>query len=87
LRAETGSDFELGDRNASGNAAGNDLNASLDSVMEGTRRQAPNNNFAEVNASSYADTAEGGKEVGSGSSGHASGSASASGSVQVGAGK
>jgi outer membrane protein OmpA-like peptidoglycan-associated protein len=79
-------DFELGDRNASGNAAGNNLNASPDPVMEGTRMQAlaPNNNVSKVNAASYADTAEGGKEAGSGSSSHASGSASASGSVQVG---
>jgi outer membrane protein OmpA-like peptidoglycan-associated protein len=81
-------DFELGDRSATGNAATNNLNASPDPLMEGTRLQAlsPNNNISKVNASSYSDTAEGGHEAGSSSSGH-SGSASASGSVQVGAGK
>jgi len=82
-------DFELGDRNAQGNAAANNLNASPDPVLEGTRMQAlsPNNNTSKVNAGSYSDTAEGGHEAGSSKgSGSASGraSGSASGSVQVG---
>jgi len=82
-------DFELGDRNATGNAAANNLNASPDPVIEGTRLQAlsPNNNVSKVNGSSYSDTAEGGHEAGAGKgSGNTSGSASgsASGSVQVG---
>jgi len=84
-------DFELGDRTATGNAAGNNLNASPDPVMEGTRLQALSpGNTSKVNAGSYSDTAEGGHEVGaskgSSGSGKASGSASASGSVNVGAG-
>ncbi|HET7542038.1 MAG TPA: OmpA family protein [Polyangiaceae bacterium] len=85
-------DFELGDRNAQGNAAANNLNASPDPVLEGTRMQAlsPNNNASKVNAGSYSDSVEGGHEVGSskssGSTGSGSGSASgsASGSVHVG---
>jgi len=84
-------DFELGDRNAVGNAAANNLNASPDPVMEGTRLQALSpGNASKVNAGSYSDTAEGGHEAGgkgssSGSGkGSASGSASASGSVSVG---
>jgi peptidoglycan-associated lipoprotein len=84
-------DFELGDRTAQGNAAGNNLNASPDPVMEGTRLQALSpGNTSKVNAASYSDTAEGGHEAGaskgSSGSGKASGSASASGSVNVGAG-
>jgi hypothetical protein len=84
-------DFELGDRTATGNAAGNNLNASPDPVMEGTRLQALSpGNTSKVNAGSYSDTAEGGHEVGaskgSSGSGQASGSASASGSVNVGTG-
>jgi peptidoglycan-associated lipoprotein len=87
-------DFELGARDAQGNAAANNLNASPDPVLEGTRLQAlsPNNNTSKVNAGSYSDTAEGGHEAGaskgSSSSGSASGKASgsASGSVQVGGG-
>lgn len=84
-------DFELGDRNAQGNAAANNLNASPDPVLEGTRLQAlsPNNNVSKVKAGSYSDTAEGGHEAGASkgsSSGSSSGSASgsASGSVNVG---
>jgi len=84
-------DFELGDKYAQGKATANNLNASPDPVMEGTRMQAlsPNNNVSKANGSSYSDTAEGGHEAGSGkgsssASGHASGSAS--GSVNVGAG-
>lgn len=84
-------DFELGDRTATGNAAGNNLNASPDPVMEGTRLQALSpGNTSKVNAGSYSDTAEGGHEVGaskgSSGSGQASGSASASGNVNVGTG-
>ena len=82
-------DFELGDRTATGNAAGNNLNASPDPVMEGTRMQALSpGNTSKANGASYSDTAEGGHESGAskGSSGNASGSASASGSVNVGAG-
>ena len=82
-------DFELGDRTATGNAAGNNLNASPDPVMEGTRLQALSpGNTSKVNAASYSDSVEGGHEVGAsqGSSGNASGSSSASGSVNVGAG-
>ncbi len=79
-------DFELGDRTATGNAAGNNLNASPDPVMEGTRLQALSpGNTSKANGSSYSDSAEGGHEVGA-SSGKGSGSASASGSVTVGAG-
>ncbi|MET0791395.1 MAG: OmpA family protein, partial [Polyangiaceae bacterium] len=82
-------DFELGDRTAKGNAAGNNLNASPDPVMEGTRLQALSpGNTSKANGSSYSDTAEGGHEAGaskgSSGSGKASGSASASGSVSVG---
>ncbi|HEY3254041.1 MAG TPA: OmpA family protein [Polyangiaceae bacterium] len=84
-------DFELGDKYAKGNAAANNLNASPDPVIEGTRMQAlsPNNNVSKANGSAYSDTAEGGHEAGSGKgSGSATGSASgsASGSVNVGAG-
>lgn len=84
-------DFELGDRTATGNAAGNNLNASPDPVMEGTRMQALSpGNTSKANGASYSDTAEGGHEVGaskgSSSGGKASGSASASGSVNVGTG-
>jgi len=84
-------DFELGDKYAQGNAAANNLNASPDPVMEGTRMQAlsPNNNVSKANGSSYSDSAEGGHEAGSSKgSSSASGSASgtASGSVNVGAG-
>jgi outer membrane protein OmpA-like peptidoglycan-associated protein len=80
-------DFELGDRNAQGNAAANNLNASPDPVLEGTRMQAlsPNKNASKVDASSYSDTGEGAHEAGApkgSSSGSASGSAS--GSVHVG---
>ena len=80
-------DFELGDRNAQGNAAANNLNASPDPVLEGTRLQAlsPNNNVSKANGSSYSDSAEGGHEVGAGKGSSASGSAS--GSVNVGGGK
>jgi len=80
-------DFELGDKNAPGNATANNLNASPDPVMEGTRMQAlsPNNNVSKANGKSYSDTAEGGHEAGSATtSGH--GSASSSGSATVGAG-
>jgi len=82
-------DFELGDKYANGNAAANNLNASPDPIMEGTRMQAlsPNNNASKANGSSYSDSAEGGHEAGSGKgSGSTSGSASgsASGSVTVG---
>ncbi len=80
-------DFELGDQ-ASGNAAANNLNASPDPVIEGTRLQALSpGNASKVNGASYSDTAEGGHEAGSGkgsSSGSASGSAT--GSVTVGGG-
>lgn len=78
-------DFELGDRNLAGNAAANNLNASPDPVMEGTRMQAlsPNNNVSKANGSSYSDAAEGGHEAGSGK-GSGSASGSASGSVSVG---
>lgn len=84
-------DFELGDRTATGNAAGNNLNASPDPVMEGTRMQALSpGNTSKVNAASYSDSVEGGHEVGaskgSSSSGTGTGSASASGSVNVSAG-
>lgn len=82
-------DFELGDRTATGNAAGNNLNASPDPVMEGTRLQALSpGNTSKVNAGSYSDTAEGGHEVGAskGSSGSGQASGSASGSVNVGTG-
>jgi outer membrane protein OmpA-like peptidoglycan-associated protein len=82
-------DFELGDRTAPGNAAGNNLNASPDPVMEGTRLQALSpGNTSKANGASYSDTAEGGHEAGaskgSSSGGKASGSASASGSVNAG---
>lgn len=84
-------DFELGDRNATGKVGANNLNASPDPVMEGTRLQALSpGNASKVNAASYSNTAEGGKEGGASSSsgkGSASGSASATGSVNAGAGK
>ncbi|MEI9935985.1 MAG: OmpA family protein [Pseudomonadota bacterium] len=60
-------DFELGDKYAA-NVAGNNLNASPDPVMEGTRMQelSPNNNVSKANGSAYSDTAEGGHEAGAG---------------------
>ena len=77
-------DFELGDRNADSKASANNLNASPDPVMEGTRLQALSpGNASKANGASYANTAEGGKEGGSSSS-SGKGSASASGSVNVG---
>jgi peptidoglycan-associated lipoprotein len=83
-------DFELGDKYAKANASANNLNASPDPVMEGTRMQAlsPNNNVSKANGSSYSDSAEGGHEAGSskGSGSKGSASGSASGSVNVGAG-
>lgn len=80
-------DFELGDKNAPGNTAASNLNASPDPVMEGTRMQAlsPGKNVSKANGSSYSDSAEGGHEAGSGK-GSGSASGSASGSVTVGAG-
>jgi len=61
-------DFELGDKYAQGNAGANNLNASPDPVIEGTRMQAlsPNNNASKANGSAYSDTAEGGHEAGAG---------------------
>ena len=70
-------DFELGDRNANGNAAASNLNASPDPVMEGTRLQALSpGNTSKTNGASYSNTAEGGHESGAsaGSKGSASGS-------------
>ena len=70
-------DFELGDRTATGNAAANNLNASPDPVMEGTRLQALSpGNTSKANGASYSDSVEGGHEAG----------ASKGGSVNVGAG-
>ena len=81
-------DFELGDRTATGNAAANNLNASPDPVMEGTRLQALSpGNTSKANGASYSDTTEGGHESGASAGsgkGSASGSAHASGSVNVG---
>jgi hypothetical protein len=79
-------DFELGDANIAGTPAANNLNASPSPILEGTRMDGLSPGTAsKVNAASYADTAEGGKEPGSGSS--KSGAASASGSAHAGTGK
>jgi peptidoglycan-associated lipoprotein len=82
-------DFELGDANVAGTPAANNLNASPSPILEGTRMDGLSPGTAsKVNAASYADTAEGGKQTGSGaSSSSKSGAASASGSVQAGTGK
>ncbi len=83
-------DFELGDANVAGSPAANNLNASPSPILEGTRIDAMSPGTAsKVNAASYADTAEGGKETGSssGKSGGASASGSASGSVHAGTSK
>ena len=78
-------DFELGDRSAG--ASANNLNASPDPVMEGTRMQALSpGNTTKANGASYSDSVEGGHESGA-SAGSGKGSASASGSVNVGTGK
>jgi len=77
-------DFELGDRSG-GNAAANNLNASPDPVMEGTRLQALSpGNTSKTNGASYSDTAEGGHEVGASKGSSSSGKGSASGSANVG---
>ena len=78
-------DFELGDR-APANAAGNNLNASPDPVMQGMRLQAESAaKKSDQNAASYSSTAEGGHESGaSAGSGKGSASGSASGSVSAG---
>ncbi len=83
-------DFELGDANVAGTPAANNLNASPSPILEGTRMNAVSPGTAsKVNAASYADTAEGGKETGGGSakSGGAAASGSASGSVHAGTSK
>jgi outer membrane protein OmpA-like peptidoglycan-associated protein len=82
-------DFELGDANLIGTPAANNLNASPSPILEGTRMDGLSPGTAsKVNAASYADTTEGGKEQGS-SSGTASSSKSgaASGSAHAGTGK
>jgi outer membrane protein OmpA-like peptidoglycan-associated protein len=80
-------DFELGDPNVAGSPAANNLNASPSPILEGTRMNAVSPGTAsKVNAASYSDTAEGGKETnsGTGKSGAASASGSASGSAHAG---
>ena|SRR5450631_570063 len=84
-------DFELGDANLAGTPAANNLNASPSPILEGTRMDGLSPGTAsKVNAASYADTAEGGKQTGSstGASGSSkSDAASASGSAHAGTGK
>jgi outer membrane protein OmpA-like peptidoglycan-associated protein len=84
-------DFELGDANLAGTPAANNLNASPSPILEGTRMDGLSPGTAsKVNAASYADTAEGGKEQGAstGAPGASkAGGASASGSVHAGTGK
>jgi peptidoglycan-associated lipoprotein len=83
-------DFELGDANVAGTPAANNLNASPSPILEGTRMDGLSPGTAsKVNAASYSDTTEGGKETGTGStpSSSKSGAASASGSVHAGTGK
>jgi outer membrane protein OmpA-like peptidoglycan-associated protein len=84
-------DFELGDANLAGTPAANNLNASPSPILEGTRMDGLSPGSAsKVNATSYADTAEGGKETGpnSGAAGSGkSGAASASGSAHAATGK
>ncbi|MEP7051798.1 MAG: OmpA family protein [Pseudomonadota bacterium] len=83
-------DFELGDANVAGSPAANNVNASPSPILEGTRMDGMSPGTAsKVNAASYSDTAEGGKETGSspGKSGGTSASGSASGSVHAGTGK
>jgi peptidoglycan-associated lipoprotein len=84
-------DFELGDANVAGTPAANNLNASPSPVLEGTRMDGLSPGTAsKVNAASYSDTAEGGRQTGAStgaSSSSKSGGASASGSVHAGTGK
>ncbi|MEO8904819.1 MAG: OmpA family protein [Polyangiaceae bacterium] len=83
-------DFELGDANVQGTPAANNLNATPSPILEGTRMDAGGPGSAsKVNAASYADTAEGGKQTGAstGKSGSASASGSATGSVHAGTSK
>jgi peptidoglycan-associated lipoprotein len=85
-------DFELGDANLAGTPAANNLNASPSPILEGTRMDALSPGTAsKVNAASYADTTEGGKEASPSANGKSgssqSGAASASGSVHAGSAK
>ena len=84
-------DFELGDANVAGTPAANNLNASPSPILEGTRMDGLSPGTAsKVNAASYSDTAEGGKQPGAStgaSSSSKSGGASASGSGHAGTGK
>jgi peptidoglycan-associated lipoprotein len=80
-------DFELGDANVAGTPAANNLNASPSPILEGTRMDGLSPGTAsKVNAASYSDTTEGGRQTGASSSSK-SGGASASGSVHAGTGK
>ena len=77
-------DFELGDANLAGTPAANNLNASPSPILEGTRMDGLSPGTAsKVNAASYSDTTEGGKEPGASKAG----GASASGSAHAGTGK